>query len=468
MSKTPCNQSTQKGDSMKAKLQAITIPCLFTILLVTAFTQLALSQTEISNWNDLNDIRNNLAGDYILMNDIDGNTEGFADFILGWEPLSSTATPFTGTFDGNGFAIVGLFIDIDRGIVGLFGELNNATIKNLGVVDANIKSTGNGTAVLAGRAFGSTTITNVFTTGSVETSGGFLIAGLVGLLADESLVTDCWSSASVTAGALNNAGGLVGTARNSAGILRSFATGNVLSTGNNAGGLVGTILDNVSITDSYARGDVEGNENVGGLVGNTGTVATANVTNTYSTGAVTGNLEVGGLIGNNETLGTVTTSYWDTESSGQTAGAGIGGEGGITGLSTADMTGDTAKDNMFGFDFDETWALTESYPALSWEQTATSISDNDMQLPNMVTLNQNYPNPFNPTTSIKYGLPSDSEVRLDIYNITGQHMAMLLNGRQSAGFHVVTFDAAQYSSGLYLYRIQTNSGTVTRKMMLVK
>lgn len=453
---------------MKTKILAVSILCMFSILFITGLPQLVLGQTEIRNWNELNDVRDNLAGDYILMNDIDDQVEGFADFLQGWEPISSGAAPFTGTFDGNGFAIMNLLIDIDGGNVGLFGDLNNATIKNLGVVDANVTSTANGTGVLAGRAFGSTTITNVYTTGSVATSGGFLIAGLVGLLADQSLVSDSWSSANVTAGATNNVAGLVGTARNDAGILRSFATGNVFSEGNNTGGLVGTILNNVSITDSYARGEVTGGTNVGGLVGNTGDLAIANVTNTYSTGAVTGNVDVGGLIGNNETLGTVTTSYWDTESSGQTAGAGFGSEGGITGLLTADMTGTSAGDNMSGFDFDEIWALTDSYPALSWEVTATSISDDEMQVPKMVTLNQNYPNPFNPTTSITYGLPSDAEVRLDIYNITGQHVATLLDGRKSAGFHVVTFDAAQYSSGLYLYRIQTSSGTVTRKMMLVK
>lgn len=100
----------------------------------------------------------------------------------------------------------------------------------------------------------------------------------------------------------------------------------------------------------------------------------------------------------------------------------------------------------------------------------------DEQLPQSFALGQNYPNPFNPTTKIRYDLPETAEVRLDVFNIQGQHVANLVNESRPAGRHTATFDASTLASGVYLYRLQlVNSGendarvsTLTRKMTLVK
>jgi hypothetical protein len=83
-------------------------------------------------------------------------------------------------------------------------------------------------------------------------------------------------------------------------------------------------------------------------------------------------------------------------------------------------------------------------------------------------LDQNYPNPFNPLTVIRYQLPIASDVRLEIFNVTGQRVATLVNEHQQAGFHQVNFDAHRYSSGIYLYRIQAGGFTQTRKMTILK
>ncbi len=84
------------------------------------------------------------------------------------------------------------------------------------------------------------------------------------------------------------------------------------------------------------------------------------------------------------------------------------------------------------------------------------------------SLMQNYPNPFNPTTTIRYGIPHRSHVLLSVYNTLGQRVAELANGDMVAGYHEVTFDARNLSSGVYFYRLQAGSYVETRKLLLVR
>ena len=83
-------------------------------------------------------------------------------------------------------------------------------------------------------------------------------------------------------------------------------------------------------------------------------------------------------------------------------------------------------------------------------------------------LSQNYPNPFNPTTTIQYSLPKTGNVKLTVYNVLGEKVADLVNETKEAGIHTVNFDASNFNSGLYFYKIETNGFTQTRKMMLIK
>lgn len=93
----------------------------------------------------------------------------------------------------------------------------------------------------------------------------------------------------------------------------------------------------------------------------------------------------------------------------------------------------------------------------------------EQSIPKEFGLNQNYPNPFNPTTVIEYAIPKISNVKIDVYNIVGQHIATLVDAIKAAGFHSVEFRANGFSSGLYFYRM-TADGNVNfmKKMVLMK
>ncbi|REL32818.1 T9SS C-terminal target domain-containing protein [Rhodohalobacter sp. SW132] len=103
---------------------------------------------------------------------------------------------------------------------------------------------------------------------------------------------------------------------------------------------------------------------------------------------------------------------------------------------------------------------------LGGEATSSDIRDSD--LPDEIALTQNYPNPFNPTTTIEYALPERTDVRLEVFNMLGQRVALLADEQKTAGWHTVNFDASALSSGIYLYRIQAGGFTETRKLTLMK
>jgi hypothetical protein len=83
-------------------------------------------------------------------------------------------------------------------------------------------------------------------------------------------------------------------------------------------------------------------------------------------------------------------------------------------------------------------------------------------------LHQNYPNPFNPTTSIAVDLVEAGYASLKVYNLTGQEVATIVKGNLSAGRHLVTFDARNLPSGLYLYKLDVNGFSAEKKMLLMK
>ena len=91
------------------------------------------------------------------------------------------------------------------------------------------------------------------------------------------------------------------------------------------------------------------------------------------------------------------------------------------------------------------------------------------QIPTHITLYQNYPNPFNPSTTIEFTLPRSEYTTLKIYNIIGAEVATLVSGELQTGLHKYQFDGSKLASGVYIYRLVTESGfSATRKFILIK
>jgi hypothetical protein len=89
-------------------------------------------------------------------------------------------------------------------------------------------------------------------------------------------------------------------------------------------------------------------------------------------------------------------------------------------------------------------------------------------LPSKFRLQQNYPNPFNPTTSIQFTVPNLSPVSILIFNVRGKFIEYLVNDVYEPGKYTIHLDAEDYSSGIYFYRLQTESSILTRKFIIIK
>ena len=114
--------------------------------------------------------------------------------------------------------------------------------------------------------------------------------------------------------------------------------------------------------------------------------------------------------------------------------------------------------------------------AFTWIGNQSTVMANDEEspvVPNVFALYQNYPNPFNPVTQITYSIPQQSYIVLEIFDLTGAHVKTLVDGKQNSGLKTVQWDGIDKNgilvgTGVYLYRINSNSFSQTRKMILIK
>jgi hypothetical protein len=291
---------------------------------------------QISDVYQLQDIDTDLNAHYILVNDIDASDTSTWNFGAGFDPIGDGyPNPFTGTFNGNGYTIDGLYI-YRPGVsyVGLFSFIQSATIQN--VVLENIDVTGNnnvgglvgysGSASisyssadgdmrgswtvggLVGRSV-SSSITNSRATGTASGSNS-MIGGLVGLNYLGSIL-DSHTRCSVSGN--DFLGGLVGYTEGHTTISNSHATGSVTGTGFytfKAGGLVGFNGYFSTISNSYAKGSVSGSGYnsyyLGGLVGLN---EKSTILDSYATGSVSGLYNLGGLVGMSHIYSSISNSY---------------------------------------------------------------------------------------------------------------------------------------------------------------
>lgn len=129
----------------------------------------------------------------------------------------------------------------------------------------------------------------------------------------------------------------------------------------------------------------------------------------------------------------------------------------------------TLLNDWFQFDESETEStLGGSFDSIPFLKTGTGVFADGDSSPYKFQLHQNYPNPFNPATTISFTLNQPQEVRLEIFDIQGKSVQLMINQRISAGQHSLRFDASGLSSGVYLYRLQTGNEIQTKSMTLIK
>ena len=325
----------------------------------------------------------------------------------GWLPVGVN-DGFHAIFEGNEHTIANLYInrsgENQPEHVGLFGQ-TSGEISRIGLVDVDVTgrvagglagsgrniaysyATGNVSGEVAGGLIGKSqgTITSSYSKSSVSSSEGGVVGGLIGV--NSGNITSSYASGKVSgaeAGGLagNNygsiaasyatgrisdghlIGGLVGA--NEGKIASSYATGGVLGQ-DDAGGLVGRNVDH--ITASYATGTVSGKGRSGGLVGDNGgsiisSYATGSVvgehdagglvgsnygsiSSSYSTGRVTGAEHASGFVGENRDEGRITASYWNIDTSGQSAGVSGEEAAGVEGKTTAELQEPTGYTGIY-------------------------------------------------------------------------------------------------------------------------
>jgi len=270
------------------------------------------------------------------------------------------------------------------------------------------------------------------------------------------------------------AGGFIGNVNWRYKVSECYSTGNVTSIGKDAGGFIGYLKYEGRVENCYSTGNVtrvsgSTQPNFGGFIGSqnawgSSPVYYSVVKNCYSTGKVTGtDINGYGFFGHQASACKDTANFWDKELAMQDSSI-----GNATGLTTAEMKTESTFTDA-GWDFDNVWEIIgDNYPTLQMKKVDVNEGNRSLIYPTRFVLEQNYPNPFNPTTVIEFALPKQAAVKLSVYNILGEKVAELVNGTLSAGYHSVSFNASDLSSGIYIYKITAGNFVSVKKMMLLK
>jgi hypothetical protein len=352
-----------------ASLSALIIVSLMVILLLAPLKAAGFSGSGsgtagdpyiITTVEQLQAMENNLTAHYALGNDIDASSTVSWNGGAGFVPIGTDANRFTGSLDGRGYKIYNLYINRSgTDYVGLFGYVGSGgVVDNVGVENVNVVGD-NFVGGLAGVS-NDGIISNCFTTGSIL--GNDYIGGIIG--DSKGNIDNCYSAANISGH--YEVGGLFGGSNGN--VSNCYATGSVYGSYYAVGGLAGYSAAG-TVSNCYSTSSTNGSLWVGGLIGYYGDGL---VSNSYSTGAVSGSSPIGGLIGGiaGGGTGTVSNSFWDNQTSGQSTSAGG------TGKTTAQMKTKTTFTDA-GWDFVNIWDIysgfNSGYPFLAWQYSPPTV-----------------------------------------------------------------------------------------------
>lgn len=291
-----------------------------------------------------------------------------------WTPIGTDSSKYTGTFDGNGHTISGLYINSTAANTGMFGRIgSSAVVKNLTLADSVIRSTKNYTGAITGYIDDAASVTNCHTKNSVQVTAAKFTGGIVGYQDDTSTLTRCSNAAEVTGA--NNVGGISGYnwSKSSASLTDSYNRGSV-SGSNLVGGICAQIYIGGTVSDVYNLGTVQATGTAGGI---TGVFRWGTIKSAYNAGIVKATAK-GGVAGRLEASSssrTVQNVFYsdEYEAVGNLNGCTI--QNGTATAKTSDgLKALTSEDLGDGFAAD-TNGINSGYPVLAWQNGTVKSDD---------------------------------------------------------------------------------------------
>ncbi len=303
---------------------------------------------QITNVDELNQVRFFLDKHFILMNDLDllNSPYDSTNCNQGWSPIGSQYSEFTGNFNGNSHVIRNLYINQpERYHIGLFGNVESAKIYNLGLNSATVISDDySGILVGYGKSF---KLDNCYTQGLI--SGVDFIGGLVGMSDGGSIISQCYSTSDIYGH--NFLGGLVGR-NDDSDVLHSYSTGTIHGQ-QYLGGLIGENRDSSNVANCYSTSRVFGYTTLGGLVGEND--LESSIFKSYVNGYVYASIYPGAFLGHTYTVETIEDCFFNS----QLAEHNDAISSSTDTLSVKDLSIDLMKnqDSFENWNFDSIWQI---------------------------------------------------------------------------------------------------------------
>ena len=280
-----------------------------------------------------------------------------------WTPIGSESNPFSGTFEGAGYIITGMYIDSTTENTGLFSYIDGGTVKNLGIENSYIKSTQQSTGSIAGQATNTSTILNCYNKATI--SGQKFSAGIAGRIYQNSIIKNCYNTGNIIGNGQQFASGIVGYASNANSVIENCYNVGTIDTptiyGTDGAGIVGgnqgKVLNNYNLGTIYAPVG-------GGIIGQLYLGTSPIVNNNYNTG-----IAYGGVIHNTYSTGnyTVTNNYFLNTSATygiNTPSSNIG----ASPLTINEMPSVISVINGDNAYAEDVKGINNGYPILKWQQ----------------------------------------------------------------------------------------------------